>query len=912
MSPALLESSQLPPRRKGRRGPLDDFFTPASVAVIGASERTASVGRALLENLRAFGGRVIPVNPRHDAVLGIPAYSRIGDIPGKVDLALIATPAATVPNLVRECGEAGVRAAVIHSAGFRECGAAGATLERAVFDAAHVSGVRIIGPNCLGLMVPHHGLNATFATTMARPGHVAFVSQSGALCTAVLDWSLGENVGFSAMVSVGSMADVGWGELITCLGDDPQTHSILLYMESIGDARSFLSAAREVAFAKPVIAVKVGRTATAAKAAASHTGALTGCDAVVDAAFRRAGILRVETIEELFDLAEVLGKQPRPRGPKLGIVTNAGGPAALATDRLVGGGGEAAILTKKSLTELDRILPAHWSHGNPVDILGDAEPARYGEAVNIVAADPAVDGLLVILTPQAMSHPLETAQVIRAAAVRDPGKPVLASWMGGRAVASGRRLLNAAGIPTFDYPDRAAQAFNHLWRYSVNVNALYETPMLTVPDGVERARGDSAGSLIGAARRAGRTLLTEHESKRILAAYGIPVVDAPVAFTEDEAVSRAEKIGFPVAIKLHSETVAHKAAVGGVVLDVREKKDVGRAWKAIEGAVTARMGPGHFQGVTVERMISGDGHEVILGSSIDPQFGPVLMFGTGGRWVERVNDCAFGFPPLTSTLALRLMEQTRIFSVLAGGSGGAPLNLAELEGCLVRFSQLVAAERWIKEIDVNPLFISADTVVALDARIIVHDAAVAERDLPRLAIRPYPRNYGGPHTLADGTRLTVRVIRPEDEPMMVRFHANLSDQSYYYRYFTAASLEQRTDHARLARLCFIDYDREIALVAVRTAPRNGPSEIIGVARLCRAHGNANAEFALVVADHWQRHGIGIALLRTLLDVAHQEQITGVHGTILAENIGMRRLCERAGFTLQSRPDGAEIEAFCEP
>ena len=457
---------------------LGHFFAPRTIAVIGASAREGSVGRSLLENLHEFDGRVFPINPKHTAVLRLPAFARIADVPESVELAVIATPATFVPGIVRECVEAGVKAAIIHSAGFRECGPDGAALETEILAEARKGGLRIIGPNCLGLMVPHQRLNATFAPTMARPGNVAFISQSGALCTAVLDWSLRENVGFSAMVSVGSMIDVGWADLITSLGDDPHTRSILIYMESIGDARAFLSAAREVAWSKPIIVVKAGRTEAAAKAAASHTGALTGSDAVIDAAFRRVGVLRVETIEDLFDMAEVLGKQPRPRGPRLGVVTNAGGPAALAIDRLVAAGGEVAPLTDKTIAELDRVLPPHWSLGNPVDILGDADEWRYAKAVEIVVADPTTDGVLVVLTPQAMSDALGTAEKIKGLLRPNSEKPMLASWMGATAVEAGERLLNDAGIPTFKFPDRAAQAFGYMWRYSANLTALYETPVL--------------------------------------------------------------------------------------------------------------------------------------------------------------------------------------------------------------------------------------------------------------------------------------------------------------------------------------------------------------------------------------------------------------------------------------------------
>lgn len=902
-----LANAENPSRREARRRMLGRFFAPDTIAVIGASEEAGSVGRSLFENLYEYGGRIFPVNVRHASVLRTPAFKSVRDVPAPVDLAVIATPAATVPDVVRECGEAGVPSAIVCSAGFRECGEEGVALEQRLMREARNGGVRLLGPNSLGLMVPRHRLNATFAPTMARPGNVAFISQSGALCTAVLDWSLRENFGFSAMVSVGSMADVGWAELITSLGDDPHTRSILIYLESIGDARGFLSAAREVAWSKPIIVVKPGRTEPASRAAASHTGALTGSDAVIDAAFRRVGVLRVESIEDLFDMAEVLGKQPRPRGPRLGIVTNAGGPAALAVDRLAAAGGEVAPLAEQTIAELDRVLPPHWSRANPVDVLGDADENLYAKAVELVARDPTTDGVLVVLTPQAMTPALETAAKIKAIAGPAAEKPILASWMGATAVEAGERALNEAGIPTFKFPDRAAQAFGHMWRHSANLQALYETPVLLERGGLEAGVHRSAGRIIEEARQRKRVILTAHESKEILAAYGIPMVGAFPATTEAEAVARASKIGFPVAVKLHSDTITHKREVGGVRLNVRTAAEVRDAWRAIRRTVAERAGEGHFLGVTVERMIGAEGFELILGSSIDAQFGPVILFGAGGSRVEAWRDRALGLPPLTSTLARRLMEQTRIFAALKSDRT-TPVDLAVLEHVLVRFSQLVAEQRRVKEIDVNPLLAAAGEIVALDARVILHDAGVPDERLPAPAIRPYPQQYNTPIALRDGTRILLRAIRPEDEPLMVGFHEMLSDRSVYYRYFTALPLKQRTSHARLARLCFIDYDREMALVAVHDDPLTGTASVVGVGRLCREHGRNEAEFAVVVADRWQRRGLGTQLLRRLVEVGREEGLARIHGTVLGENAGMRAMCEHVGFRVQRDAADSEFEA----
>ena len=886
------------PPRPAAGPPLACFFAPRSLAVIGASEKPGSVGRALLENTATFAGPVYPVNPHHARLLDRPTWARIADVPGGVDLALIATPAATVPGVVRECVRAGVKGAIVFSAGFKECGPDGAALEREVLAEARRGGLRIVGPNCLGIMAPHARLNATFASPLAQPGHVAFVSQSGALCSAVLDWSRREKVGFSAFVSVGSMLDVNWGDLIDALGDDPRTRSIILYMESIGDARSFLSAAREVSFSKPIIVVKVGRTAAAAKAAASHTGALTGSDAVVDAAFRRAGVLRVATIEDMFDMAEILSKQPPPQGRRLGIVTNAGGPGALAVDQLVSIGGELAPLTPETLAALDAVLPAPWSHGNPVDILGDADDRRFAQAVSLVARDATTDGVLVILTPQTMTDPVAVARSITGLGPLPGGKPLLASWMGGAGVEAGEAVLNDAGVPTFKYPDRAAVAFDYLWRHGANVRALYETPVLA-PDSVPPATAyPDASDIILAARRQRRTILTQWESKQVLAAHGFPVVPAFPADTEDAAVERARETGFPVAVKLHSETLTHKREVGGVCLSVRTAEGVRQAWRSIRRAVTEKAGADHFQGVTVERMIPPDGVELLLGSSVDAQFGPVVVFGAGGRLVEVLADRALGLPPLTSTLARQLIGATRISRALGSGRGQFAVDMAALEQLVVRFSQFVAGQRWIKEVDINPLFASPGAIVALDARIILHDPDLPEAQLPVPAIRPYPAQYALSFALADGTAVSVRPIRPEDEPMMVEFHGTLSDQSVYYRYFSALSLRQRTNHARLARLCFVDYDREIALVAVLNDPKTLKPAIVGVGRLCREHGRPAAEFAVVVSDAWQRRGLGTRLLQRLVDVGRAERLTRISGIILAENGGMRRACERVGFRIR--------------
>jgi len=878
--------------KQTRNNPVQAFFRPRTVALIGASESPDSVGAALARNLLGFGDGFFPVNSRRKTVLGRPAFARIGEVPRKVDLAVIATPAASVAGIVRECVDAGVTAAIIVSAGFKETGAEGVALEQQILAEAARGNLRIVGPNCLGVMSPHIGLNATFAAHMAEKGSVAFISQSGALCTAILDWSRRERVGFSAFVSVGSMLDVGWGDLIDWLGDDPLTKSILIYMESIGDPRAFLSAAREVALTKPVIVIKVGHTEAAARAAASHTGALTGSDAVLDAAFRRAGVLRVSRIEELFDMAEVLAKQPRPKGPRLAIVTNAGGPGALATDLLVTSGGELAPLSPHTLAKLDELLPVHWSHANPIDILGDACAERFASTLRIVTQDPEIDGTLVILTPQAMTNASACAAAI-VPAVKGLAKPVLASWMGGEDVDEGRRTLNEAGIPTFDYPDRAARAFALMWQREQALRALYETPALTGPN-ANRAQTEVASQVIAAALKSGATLLSKSDCNRVLHAYHLPTQEVVTATTEAQAVKGAQRLGYPVVVKLHSATLTHKTEVGGVKLDLRDEAAVRRAWQEIKAGVPAK----DFLGVTLEPMVSvADGYELILGSSQDPQFGPVLLFGAGGKLVEVFKDHALGLPPLTATLARRMIERTRIATALRGIRGRPALDLAALEQLLVRFGELVTGQPRIKEMDINPLLATPRGFVALDVRILLHGPEIAEAALPKPVIKPYPVQHVESWTLPDGTPAIIRPIRPEDEPMMVEFHHHLSDRSVYYRWFNTFGLDQRIAHDRLARICFIDYDREMALVVERTDATNR-REIIAVGRLSRLQGVNAAEFSLTISDAWQRHRLGTELLRRLVQIGREEGLACIRAEILPENAGMQALARKAGFNVR--------------
>jgi len=897
------------PLARPPRAGLESLFVPRSVAVIGASDRPGTVGRSVLANLleSKFPLKLHAINPSHGEVLGIKTEQHIGDIAGGVDLALVVTPAQTVPQIIGECVDAGVRSAVVISAGFREQGPQGAVLEDQIQEHLRRGSMRLVGPNCMGFMNPTIGLNATFAKAMPQKGSVAFLSQSGALQTAILDWSAREHVGFSAIVSTGSMLDVGWGDLIYYFGDDPHTKSILLYMESVGDARSFLSAAREIALSKPIIVIKAGRSEAASRAAASHTGALTGSDDVLDAAFRRCGVLRVQNIADLFYMAEVLSKQPRPRGPHLTIVTNAGGPGVLATDALIATGGALTVLSPESLQAMDAFLSSHWSHGNPVDVLADADAERLVKAVDIASKDPGSDGLLVVIAPQGLADPTQVAERMKPYA-NSTGKPVLASWMGGDGVAEGTAILNTAGIPTFNYPDTAARAFIYMWRYTNSLRGLYETPALV--DGPEAA-GDArrkVSDFVQSVRSSGRTMLNEFEAKQLLAHYNIPVVDTRVAENEEQAVARAAEIGYPVVLKLLSNTIAHKTDVDGVRLRLQTADEVRGAYRSVQAAVAEKAGAQHFAGVTVQPMVRRDGYELILGSSVDPQFGPVILFGSGGVMVEVYRDSSLALPPLNTTLAHRLMERTKIFTALQGVRGRKPVNLVALEELLVRFAQLVVEQPWIKEIDINPLLATPEHLLALDARVVVHDASVLPEQLRRPAIRPYPSQYVWDWQLKDGTPVTIRPIRPEDEPLMVQFHTTLSERSVYLRYFCSLSLSARVEHERLVRICFGSYDRGFALVADRKNPDTGQHEVLGVGRFS-AINRTEAEAAVLVSDRWQARGLGTELLAGVARVARQEKFRKLHGEILRDNLPTQAIFKKVGFKLHAMDDPSSVSAL---
>jgi len=873
---------------------LQALFNPRSIAVIGAKEDPDSVGGTLLRNLMGgFAGTIFPINPKRQQVCGLKCFPSVLEVEDDIDLAIVATPAQTVPDIITELSQKRIPVAIVISAGFKEAGQEGQQLEEEMLRRARAGCVRLLGPNCLGFMNPHLNLNASFSHMTARPGRTAFLSQSGAMCTAVLDWAEQEGLGFSAFVSLGSMADLSWGDFIDFLGKDPNTDNILLYMETVGDPRSFLSAARETVLNKPIIAIKGGQTTAAAAAAASHTGAMTGSDAVFEAACNKVGILRVKSIRELFQAAAVLASQPRPGGSNLTIVTNAGGPAVMATDQAVLSGGQMTSLSEETIQALNAQLSPLWSHANPVDILGDATPEIYRNAVQSALHAPETDGLLVILTPQAMTDPTGAAEEV-AAVVKGTEKTILTSWMGGTNVAEGKSRLRANGIPTFDYPDEAAALFGKLWQHSRHMLALYETSVPRDQPGEYQTAASKARAIIHVMRQSGRTMLDEFEAKQLLSFYGIPVVHTVVARTMDEAVEAAVGMTFPVVVKLFSRQITHKSDVGGVKLNLRDVTAVRHAYDAIRNRVSELAGAAAFEGVTVQPMLRNDGFEVILGSACDPQFGPVILFGSGGRLTEVYRDTALALPPLNATAAQALMEQTKIFEALKGVRGTPAVNLAQLEKILISFSALVADHPEIAEIDINPLKASADEIVALDARVLLHPENIRA---PRLAIRAYPAEYISKKQLKDGRWMTLRPIRPEDEEALTRFHAELSTNLSRQPFLEFATLDREDLHGRLVQICHCDYDRNWTLVATVSSDTEKGEQVIGLGRILRAN-HDDGLFKLLVLDGWQNLGVGRKLLNSLMHIAKNEGLTKIRAEVLEDNGQMLHLLQSLNFHVE--------------
>jgi acetyltransferase len=880
---------------------LDVLFHPRSVALIGASKAPRSVGAVLARNLfgAGFDGPIMPVNPHEAAIEGVLAYPSIEALPLVPDLAVVATPAATVPEAVGALGARGTRAVVVISAGFAELGDQGCALQQAMLDAAKPYTLRLVGPNCLGILVPGHGLNASFAQRQALAGDLAFVSQSGAVLTSVLDWASARRIGFSHMVSLGGMADVDFGDLLDYLATDRDTRAVLLYVEAITHARKFMSAARAAARSKPVVVIKAGRSGEAAKAAQSHTGALAGADAVYDAAFARAGMVRVETLDELFAAVETLGSGVRVAGDRLAIVSNGGGIGVLATDHLIAAGGHLAELAPETIQRLDAALPPTWSRGNPVDVIGDAPGERYAAALDALLADRGNDAVLVLNCPTAVADSIDAARATVASAAGQK-RPVLTSWLGEDAPIEARRLFAEHRIPTYETPSDAVQAFMHLVRYRRNQEMLHQVPP-SIPD-TFRPDAARADAVLGRALDEGRSWLTEVEAKEILGAYGIPAVATSVVGTPDEAARAASSIGRPVALKILSPDITHKSDVGGVMLGLADPATVQEAARTMLDNVRAACPDARIEGFTVQPMAdTGGAHELIVGAAADAQFGPVILFGQGGTGVEVVRDQALALPPLNLHLAHELMRATRIFRLLQGYRDRPPAALDEIALTLVKVSQMVADLDRVAELDINPLLADANGVIALDARVRV--AQPPRRGTDRFAIRPYPKELEHCIVLPSGRRFLLRPIRPEDAPALHRMvEQRTTPEDRRLRFFAAF----RTLAPELsARLTQIDYDREMALVAVEP---EAPVEesFCGVVRLGADPDRESAEYAVLVRSDLKGQGLGTALMEALIDYAREQNVGSLFGSVLSENRTMLDLARRLGFRQAPHPDDPGI------
>ncbi len=878
---------------------LDAVFHPKSIALVGASERPGSVGHAVMRNLidGGFDGPVYPVNERHGSIMGKRAYAALSRIEEPVDLVVVATPMATVPEIIAECGRLKAAGAVIISAGGKETGQTGRHLEARIRDTATASGLRIIGPNCLGIMCGASRLNASFAARMPLDGKLAFISQSGAICAAILDFSIKARIGFSHFISLGSMLDVDFGDIIDYLGADPKVSSIVMYVESLTRHRNFMSAARAVSRVKPIIALKAGRSRAGAIAAASHTGAMAGEDAVYDAAFQRAGIVRVNTFEELFDAAEILSRKYWFKGPGLAVVTNAGGPGVMAADALSDYGMEPATLRPETIQALDAALPDYWSHGNPVDILGDASPARYAAAVSILLQAKEVQGLLVMLAPQAMTDAGNVARLL-VDQLPPAGIPVLTSWMGGVDVEKGREIFNQAGIATFDTPERAVRAFMNLHRHARGIEMLQQIPpRLSTRIRVDR---EAAGRLVEKGLASANGLLMETEAKSLITAYGIPVNPTAAAGSADEAAAIARGYGFPVVMKILSRNIIHKSDAGGVALNLKTVDEVKKTFADMVARSRAAFPHAEIEGVTIQPMIRTPDCELILGVKKDPDFGPVILFGMGGVLAELLDDRAIALPPLNRLLAARLMEGTRIDRLLKGYRNHPPADRERLEEVLIRLAQLATDFPQVAELDINPMVIQKGQPIAVDARVVLKPANVPAP--MHLTVSPYPAQYESRVLVADIGELLIRPIRPDDAQLLVELFDTLSPQSIYYRFFSPI---KQLSPAMLARFTQIDYDREIALVAIAESDRS--EKMLGAARVILQHNLKDAEFAVLVGDPWHGKGIGANLLAACLNIARERRFRVIWGTVLAENKGMLALGRKLGFAIKRGDQSGEFD-----
>jgi acetyltransferase len=878
-------------------GDIKRMFNPQTIALIGATDKQGSIGSTVMQNLLLSKDRkVFAINPKRKTVMGVECFKSLADITEEIDLAVIATPAQMVPDALRDCAKTSLQGAVIVSSGFKEIGEEGKKLEDEISKIRSAHGMRIVGPNCLGIIRPTINLNASFLDVQPEAGNIAFISQSGALGTAILDWGMTAHIGFSMFASLGSMLDIDFGDLIDYLGDDPYTRSILIYMEGIGNARKFMSAARGFARNKPIIILKPGKFTESAKAALSHTGSMAGDDEVYDAAFRRAGVVRINGTGDLFNTAEVLDSRHLPKGRRLAIVTNAGGVGVMATDAIIDLGGQLAVLSEKTIATLDKTLPSFWSRGNPVDVLGDAPIERYVTAMSQCLQDPGVDAILMIYTPQGPADPVELAKATAQLAEK-AGKPILATWMGGRKLEAAKDVLIHNNVPTYVTPEEAVKTYMYMYKYGRNLELLYETPEELPID--QSPPKNNLKALINRVLKEGRTILSEVESKRFLAAYGITTFNTYTATNIDEVVNTANSIGYPVVIKILSPDITHKTDVGGVAVGINSEEALRTEYATMMDIVGRRAPQATITGVTVQKMLQKIDYELILGAKRDNDFGSVIVFGLGGIGAEIMKSIGIGLPPLNQTLARRLVEDSGISKMLQGYRGKMPTDMKLLEQMIGNFSNLIIDFPEIVEMDINPVGISKGKPYALDARIIIDKTGFdTAQQYPHLVMTPYPRRYVATWRLTDGQEITLRPIRPEDEPLEYELLTTLSEKSMRQRFFQPI---MGISHEMLVRFCNIDYDREMAIAAV---VREGEKrKIIGIGRLVIEPGTRDGEFATLVHDNYQGKGLGYKLMDVLIGIAQDKNLNCIYGIVLSDNERMLGATKKLGFVPKKLPDG---------
>ncbi len=873
------------------------MLNPKTIALIGATDKEGAIGTTVMQNLlRSKDRKIFPINPNRKMVMGIESFKTVSSISEEIDLAIIATPAKMVPDALLDCAKTPLQGAIIVSAGFKEIGDEGKELENKISEIRIAHGMRIVGPNCLGVIRPTINLNASFLDRHPDAGNIAFISQSGALGTAILDWAITVRIGFSMFASLGSMIDIDFGDLIDFLGDDPYTRSILIYMEGVGNARKFMSAARGFARNKPIIILKPGKYTESLKAALSHTGSMAGDDEVYDAAFKRAGVVRIDGTGDLFNTAEVLDSRHLPKGRRLAIVTNAGGVGVMATDAVIGLGGQLAVLSEKTIATLDKSLPSFWSKGNPVDVLGDAPVERYTIAMNQCLEDPGVDAILMIYTPQGPANPIELAKATAQLAAK-AGKPIIATWMGGESIDDAKEILIHNNVPTYITPEEAVKTYMYMYKYGRNLELIYEAPQDLPID--QAPPKNNLKALIKKTLKEGRTILSEVESKRFLASYGISSFKTYTANDVEEAVSVAHSIGYPVVIKILSPDITHKTDIGGVVTGINSEEALRKEYATMMDVVGRNAPKANISGITIQKMLEKIDYEIILGAKKDNDFGSIIVFGLGGISAEIMKSISIGLPPLNQTLARRLVEDSGILKMLQGYRGKTPTDMRLLEQMIINFSNLITDFPEIAEMDINPIAISKGKPLALDARIIIDPSGFdPTRQYPHLVMTPYPTRYIVPWRLNDGQEVTLRPIRPEDEPLEYELLTTLSEKSMKERFFQPII---GITHEALVRFCNIDYDREMAIAA--EVKEGEKRKIIGIGRLVIEPGTRDGEFATVVHDSYQGKGLGYKLMDMLIGIAQDKYLNSIYGIVLSDNERMLRATKRLGFVPQRLENG---------